>query len=442
MTKKHVAGLLYYGGTTMLINQKQLIRDIDEYSKRISVINSKATKLFRNAITDTISNTVRVRKDRIFVATGDIPAMWLRDSTFQVLPYLELIDSIPDIKKLLHGVLNQQLDYINLDPYANAFNETASGAHYNDDHTEIEVSDLVWERKFEIDSLCAPLFLAANLYIKAKYKEHLTPYFWKTVNLVMDTFISEQHHENSSYVFNRDIGPESDTLSNGGRGAKVKYTGMVWSGFRPSDDACQYGFFVPGNMFIIRIINLLSSIIAELDIKQDDLLHKMRKLRANIEDGINNFAVLKDENGKDIFAYEVDGIGNVNLMDDANVPSLLSIPFIGYTDFTNRIYQNTREFILSSRNPYYYEGKVLKGIGSPHTPKNYVWPIALAMEGITSDQPKVMKEKIKIISSTDAGTYQCHEGINVDNPNQYTREWFSWANMTYCQLVLTYLKKI
>lgn len=442
MTKKHVAGLLYYGGTTMLINQKQLIRDIDEYSKRISVINSKATKLFRNAITDTISNTVRVRNDRIFVATGDIPAMWLRDSTFQVLPYLELIDSIPDIKKLLHGVLNQQLDYINLDPYANAFNETASGAHYNDDHTEIEVSDLVWERKFEIDSLCAPLFLAANLYIKAKYKEHLTSYFWKTVNLVMDTFISEQHHENSSYVFNRDIGPESDTLSNGGRGAKVKYTGMVWSGFRPSDDACQYGFFVPGNMFIIRIINLLSSIIAELDIKQDDLLHKMRKLRANIEDGINNFAVLKDENGKDIFAYEVDGIGNVNLMDDANVPSLLSIPFIGYTDFTNRIYQNTREFILSSRNPYYYEGEVLKGIGSPHTPRNYVWPIALAMEGITSDQPEVMKEKIKIISSTDAGTYQCHEGINVDNPNQYTREWFSWANMTYCQLVLAYLKKI
>lgn len=425
----------------MLINQQQLIDDIEKYAQQIFVVDAKSTKLFRNAITDTIKNTVRVKNDRVFVATGDIPAMWLRDSTFQILPYLELSESVSDVSKLVHGVINQQLDYINLDPYANAFNETASGAHYNDDRTDVSVSDRVWERKFEIDSLCAPLFLAAKLYLKTKYREHLTPYFWQTVSLVMDVFITEQHHKKSSYRFNRDIGPKSDTLSNDGFGSKIDYTGMVWSGFRPSDDACQFGYFIPGNMFIIKVIDLLSAVISQSNVKQNDLLSKMSRLRRDIQSGIDNFAIIKNKTGEEIYAYEVDGLGNVNLMDDANVPSLLSIPFIGYTDFNDLIYRNTRDFILSDRNPYYYKGRILKGIGSPHTPKNYVWPIALAMEGITSGDSEEMIEKIRKISSTDAGTYQCHEGINIDDPNQYTREWFSWANMTYCQLVLAYLQK-
>lgn len=424
-----------------MFNQAQLIAEIQQAADQVQLHSNKATELFKNALIDTVTHTVTPQNTTdIFVATGDIPAMWLRDSTFQVLPYLQLIQTVPQVKTLIQGVLNQQLAYVRHDPYANAFNQTASGAHYTTDSSNIPISDLVWERKFEIDSLCAPLHLAAQLYQTSGTTEHLTPEFWQTVALIMATFIREQHHETSDYVFNRPDCPPSDTLSHEGHGAPIGYTGMVWSGFRPSDDACQYGYLVPGNMYIVVVITELLALIGAENIDQPELVGAMTTLKEQIETGIADFAVVRPTPTADpIWAYEVDGLGHVNLMDDANVPSLLSAPFLGYCSIDEPLYQQTRGFILSPANPYFYAGQFLARIGSPHTPPHHVWPIALAMVGLTTTNLAAVTAQIDLIAATDNGTLQCHEGVHVDNPAQYTREWFSWANMTYCQLVFHYL---
>ncbi|WP_416347267.1 glycoside hydrolase family 125 protein [Enterococcus thailandicus] len=424
-----------------VINQTDLINEIQQYAMTINLKDAKATKLFQHALVDTITNTVSVRENgEIFVATGDIPAMWLRDSTFQVLPYLEIVHEVPTIKQLIHGVLKQQLTYIKHDPYSNAFNKEVGGGHYSNDMSNIPISPLVWERKFEIDSLCAPFFLAFHLYKKTGYEAHLTPDFWAVAELAMDTFITEQHHESSDYLFQRTNCPPSDTLAREGRGTPINYTGMVWSGFRPSDDSCTYGYFVPGNLFILVILDQLLELLAVKPKEDQEVLRqKIQKLQKDISKGVQQFAILNDENGESYYAYEVDGLGNHLFMDDANVPSLLSLPFLGYMKEDNPLYQTTRQKILSKENPYYYSGTYLAGIGSPHTPPNYVWPISLAMEGLTSTNRNFVEEKIDQIAKNDAGTLQCHEGVDVDNPENYTREWFSWANMTYCGLVFHYL---
>src|SRR5699024_541225 len=278
-----------------------------------------------------------------------------------------------------------------------------------------------------------------QLYNETDYKAHFTDNFWKTVELIIDTFINEQNHEQSDYFLKRFDCPPQDTLSNNGRGASVGYTGMVWSGFRPSDDACEYGYFILRNFFIVSVLKQLIPLITEG--KYSFLKENCSSLIFDIEEGINKYGILTvDETGEKIYAYEVDGLGNQLFMDDANVPSLLSLPFLDYCSPTDPLYQSTRKYILSNYNKYYYSGKYLAGIGSPHTPPDHVWPISVAMEGLTTNDVNIIEKKIHDISTTDAGTFQCHEGVHVDDPNQYTREWFSWSNMTYCQLVFHYLK--
>lgn len=421
-----------------MIQQEKLITDIRRYAEMIVLPDRKATELFRHALVDTITNTVSVRDNgEIFVATGDIPAMWLRDSTFQVYPYLSIAQEVPAVKELIHGVIRQQLSYIKLDPYANAFNQESNGGHYSNDTSNISISPLVWERKFEIDSLCAPFFLAYHLAKQTGYTQHLTAEFWAVAERAIDIFIQEQHHETSEYFFERTDCPPSDTLPRQGRGTEIGYTGMVWSGFRPSDDACQYGYFIPGNMFILVIINQLLELL-RTEKSNSAFQEKLMKLRTDISKGIEEYGILTDQKGQKYYAYEVDGLGNQLFMDDANIPSLLSLPFLGYCSETDPIYLNTRKKALSNENPYYYTGTYLEGIGSPHTPPNYVWPIALAMEGLTTSNLEIVKNKLAKIAETEGGTLQCHEGIDVNNPKNYTREWFSWANMTYCCLVFHY----
>ncbi|HFX3844230.1 glycoside hydrolase family 125 protein [Enterococcus faecium] len=423
-----------------MFDQEQLMIAIKEYVENINLFDKKATNLFRHAIVDTISNTVTVKENgEIFVATGDIPAMWLRDSTFQVLPYLELVDDIPSIKQLIHGVIKQQLSFLLHDPYANAFNIEENDRHYSNDRSNIPISSLVWERKFEIDSLCAPFFLAYRLY-QTGYQKHINKDFWKSAELVIDTFITEQRHEQSEYRFQRSDCPSSDTLQNNGKGTPIYYTGMVWSGFRPSDDACHYGYFIPGNCFILVILDQLLALL--IDNKQEKLKEKIIQLKSEIFEGINRYGLITDQSGSLYYAYEVDGLGNQLFMDDANVPSLLSLPFLGYCKDNDPIYLNTRKKCLSEQNPYYYSGSYLTGVGSPHTPPQYVWPISIAMEGLTTADIAMIKEKIIKIANTDDQTNQCHEGIDVNDPKNYTREWFSWSNMTYCQLVFHYMKLV
>lgn len=394
---------------------------------------------FNQSFSNTLETTVRRYDDgSTFLLTGDIPAMWLRDSTAQLRPYLVLAKEDEDILKMIAGLVQKQFFFINLDPYANAFNEAANGAGHQTDHTNFnENRDWIWERKYEIDSLCYPVQLAYLLYRNTGWTAHFDENFVSGTQKILEVFKTELNHGQSPYRFTRDTERKEDTLTREGRGAEVTYTGMTWSGFRPSDDACEYGYLVPSNMFAVVILGYIKSIFSEI-IENAEIAREADELQRTIQQGLDEFARVKNEAGQEIWAYDVDGLGHQAIMDDSNVPNLIAAPYLGYCDSEDELYLNTRKTMLSKENPYYYEGKFARGIGSSHTPENYVWPIALAMEGMTTKN-KLEKERIlNHLVATDAGTHLMHEGFDVDNPDHYTREWFSWANMMFCELVMDY----
>lgn len=399
--------------------------------------NPRWSEVFSNCFDNTLETTVKLTEaEDIFVITGDIPAMWLRDSSAQIKPYLVIANQDPKIKEMIQGLLERQIKCILIDPYANAFNETENGACYHQDITEM--NGWIWERKYEVDSLCYPIELAYLLWKKTGETNHFTKEFKQAAETIIKLFKTEQRHENSTYRFERFGERPEDTLSNDGLGEPCGYTGMTWSGFRPSDDSCTFNYLVPANMFAVVILGYLAEIFEEI-YHEKTAVEEANQLKEEINRGIEEWGIVEHE-GKKVYAYEVDGLGNYVLMDDANVPSLLAAPYLGYCEIDDAIYQQTRAVLLSEKNPYYYEGNYLKGIGSEHTPKEYVWPIALAIQGLTTNKKAEKIELLNKLVETEAGTNYMHEGINVNNPNEYTREWFSWANMMFCELLLDCLE--
>lgn len=396
----------------------------------------KLFEMFQNCYTNTLDTTVKRMEDgTTYVITGDIPAMWLRDSVAQLRPYLIAGREEKEIADLLVGLVKRQFFCINIDPYANAFNETANGNCWERDETEM--NDWIWERKYEIDSLCYPLQFAYLVWKNTGRTDQFDESFQKGAKKILSVFRTEQNHEEvSQYHFVRRNSYYTDTLSRDGKGALVKSgIGMTWSGFRPSDDACTYGYLIPSNMFAVVVLGYLAEIAQEL-LGDDEMKTEAALLREEIRAGIERWGITKTEGFGEVYAYETDGYGQYNLMDDANVPSLLSMDYIGYEPQRQEIAQNTRRLILSEANPYYYEGKAASGIGSPHTPAKYIWHIALAMEGLTA---KTKEEKLAVLhrlSETDGGKGLMHEGFHADDAGQYTREWFSWANAMFSELVL------
>lgn len=416
---------------------------VEEFMKHITHLCGEQHKrwavIFNNCFSNTFETTLKVKEDgTTFLFTGDIPAMWLRDSTAQMRPYLVLANKDKVIHNLIAGLVKRQMMYINFDPYANAFNESENFNCYDEDKTDFnEYKGWVWERKYEIDSLCYPIQLSYLLYKNTGDTSHFDNNFVEAIKKILVVLKTEQNHEVSPYKFTRNTNRKEDTLVRDGRGAKLSYTGMTWSGFRPSDDACEYGYLVPSNMFAVVILDYIKEIFTDI-IPNVDIAKIANNIRVKIQEGLENFSKIKNKNGENIWAYDVDGLGNKILMDDSNVPNLISAPYLGYCSPTDETYIKTRSTLLSEENPYYYEGKFAKGIGSSHTPKNYVWPIALAIEGLTT-QSKSEKERIlNSLVSTDAGTNLMHEGFDVNDPNNYTREWFSWSNMMFCELVMDY----
>lgn len=371
-----------------------------------------------------------------FVLTGDIPAMWLRDSAAQLRPYLVLCADDPALQDTLIGVLHRQLQYIAVDPYANAFNRDANGAGHTTDETEM--SPWVWERKYEIDSLCYPIELAYRLWRITGRDDVIDDRFRVAAKAILDLWTVELDHEaRSSYRFQRHGEPPSETLDRDGRGQLTRPTGMSWSAFRPSDDATEHGFNVPGNMFASVVLGYLQVIAAEV-LGDDPLAARAKELKAGIDDGIARHGTVDHPRLGRVYAYEVDGTGQRLLMDDANMPSLLSIPMTGFAAADDPTYLATRELLLSEENPYYYRGSHASGIGSPHTPPDYVWPIALAVQGLTSTSKAEKRALLELLRDTTGGTGQMHEGFHCDDPTAFTREWFSWANAMFCELALDY----
>ncbi|MDE6893713.1 MAG: glycoside hydrolase family 125 protein, partial [Lachnospiraceae bacterium] len=234
---------------------------------------------------------------------------------------------------------------------------------------------------------------------------------------------------NSNYRFERDSELPTETLCNEGKGSPVGFTGMTWSGFRPSDDACTYHYLIPSNMLAAVVLKGVQNLPLEKEIVEE-----AKALAEQIEEGIYKWGVVQHPEFGEIFAYEVDGLGNYLLMDDANLPSLLGAPWFGFCKKNSPVYQNTRRFLLSKSNPFYYSGKLAKGIGSPHTPKGYVWHIALAVQGLTADSMEEKKEVLNTLLSTTAGTFHMHEGFHPDRPEEFTRPWFAWADSMFCLL--------
>lgn len=384
-------------------------------------------------LVDMLTRTVTHLPDgTAFVITGDIPAMWLRDSTAQLAPFLHVAHEDSGLADLIAAVSRRQLAYILLDPYANAFNESANGAGHKDVFPH---SPWVWERKYEIDSLAYSIQLAYDLWATTGRTDHLQS-FVEAANVVIRTWRTEQDHErNSTYRFQREDCPASDTLTRDGLGSITGHTGMTWAGFRPSDDACVYGYNIPGNAFAAVALRYVAELAAKV-FDDRTLAKDADGLREEIEQGIERFGLVDAGGESPVYAYEVDGLGKSLLADDANVPSLLSLPMLGWCSPTDPIYQATRALILSTANPYFYSGTAASGIGSPHTPKDQVWPIALAVQGLTSDDPAEKRELLALLLATDGGTGLMHESFHVDDPTKFTRPWFSWANAMFCELAL------
>ncbi|WP_243446345.1 glycoside hydrolase family 125 protein [Romboutsia weinsteinii] len=397
----------------------------------------KLGDMFEKCFLNTINTTIKRMDDGTsYVLTGDIPAMWLRDSVCQVRPYLVLAKEDKDIADMIEGLVERQFRYIQVDPYANAFNEEANNMGHQSDLTEMKPE--IWERKYEIDSLCFPIQLSYLLWKNTGRTSQFNESFKKAVDMIIDLWKVEQNHEeNSPYSFERLDCRQLDTLARSGKGPIHKETGMTWCAFRPSDDACQYSYLVPSNMFAVVVLNYVVEIAKDI-LNDEELANRAKELAEEINRGIENHAVYNHPRCGDIYAFEVDGLGNYNLMDDANLPSLLSIPYLGYADLEDEKYVNTRNFILSTENPYFHIGKYASGVGSPHTPENYIWHISLAMQGLTTNDIEKKRELLEIMKNTDAGTYLMHEGFHPDDPSMFTRDWFSWANMMFCELVLDY----
>lgn len=422
--------------------KNEALKDLNKFlEKNISNIDKRFFANLKTTMEDTLTKTVHYDDELSIthIITGDIPAMWNRDSAAQVRPFLLFSKESVAMQKIIKGIINNYKKQIKLDPYANAFTFGDGSKGHIDDLTDMKVG--VWERKFEIDSLCYPIQLA---YLYWKNSDDCSIFdneFYEMCETVLKTFSIEQDHSKSKYSFQRISdwllfeNPEKiiyETLPNHGRGNYVKPCGLIWSGFRPSDDACQLHFLIPSNQFAIVILKYMEEIYKTFYGKDTSFI---KKLYTEIEQAITQLAIIDYEDTK-IFAYEVDGRGNYNLMDDANVPSLLSLPYLAYCENNEKIYQDTRKFILSEVNPFYYKGTVCEGIGSPHTPENFMWHIANGIRGITANDNDEIEKCKQIYISSECGCGMYHEGVNVNNKMDYTRPWFSWSNSVFAEFIL------
>jgi hypothetical protein len=360
--------------------------------------------------------------------------MWLRDSSAQVFPYLPLVKNDPELKSLIKGVLNRQAACILIDPYANAFNAGPTGSEWDSDRTTMKPE--LHERKWEVDSLCYPIRLAYNYWKTSGDASFFDENWRKAGKLIVETFKTQQRKTGRGpYHFQRQTEVASDTAPNGGYGNPVKPVGLICSIFRPSDDATIFPFLIPSNYFAqvsLRQLAEMHRIIA----KDEIAANSCESLAAEVHAALQKYATAQHPVYGKVLAYEIDGFGNKLFMDDANVPSLLALPYLGALSLHDPLYQNTRRMVLSSDNPYFFKGKAAEGTGGPHVGLNYIWPMSIIIRALTSDDEKEIMKCITWLKNTHAGTGFMHESFNKDNPTDFTRKWFAWANTLFGELII------
>jgi meiotically up-regulated gene 157 (Mug157) protein len=394
--------------------------------------------LFENCFPNTLDTTVffKMINDRpdTFVITGDIHAMWLRDSSAQVWPYLPLMKEDKKLQQLIAGVINRQTKCILIDPYANAFNDGPTGSEWDKDITTMKPE--LHERKWELDSLCYPIRLAYHYW---KDTGDIFPFNsdWKeAMLLVVKTFKQQQRKENKGpYTFGRVTSWSTDTVPGNGYGNPIKPVGLIVSIFRPSDDATIFPFLIPSNFFAVTSLRQLAIMSSKI-LKDETFAAECNSLANEVEESLKKYATTHHLQFGEMYAYEADGFGNQLFMDDSNVPSLLSLPYLDAVTNNNTIYKNTRKFILSGSNPYFFKGEYAEGSGSPHTLDDMIWPMSIILRAITSTRDTEIKYCLKILKSTNAQTGFMHESFNKDNPEKFTRKWFAWANTLFGEMIL------
>lgn len=406
-----------------------LRKRVREYA---SSLGERAGETFYKCFFNTIDTTCHYLEDgSVFVVTGDIPAMWLRDSAAQVMQYLHFSDD-EDVRGLIKGVIKKQVDFIITDTYANAFMKDAyQVSSWDGKYLTDRWGKLIWERKFELDSLCYPMFLACKYYEKTQDDSIFTAEFlWAFEQIKTTVEIERKHSERSTYFCrywckSEVVGKDQDPASE---------KGLVWSGYRPSDDKCKYHYHIPDNIFLVSVLYKLTSIFKKIG--QNQYAEYCEEMVSELKPLIEQYGVVEDKELGKVYVSETDCMGNYHIDDDANIPSLLSLPYLEYPFLDKEIYANTRKLILSKRNKYYYEGACLKGIGSPHTPENRVWHLAVAMQGLTSEDEEEIEGCYQMLIDTTDGEGYMHEGVDCDDPSHYSRPWFAWANSMFANFVL------
>lgn len=395
--------------------------------------------LFENCFPNTLDTTVDFEmkngKPDTYVITGDIDAMWLRDSSAQVWPYLPFMKEDKNLQQLIAGVIKRQTQCILLDPYANAFyKDLKKISEWKDDLTQMKPG--VHERKWEIDSLCYPIRLAYG-YWQHTGDASVFDNDWKeAMRLVVKTFKEQQRLDgNGPYTFQRKTSWATDGVPMGGYGYPTKKVGLIHSMFRPSDDATIFSFLIPSNIFAVKALEDLANIY-DKGLKDFSASMQIASFAMSLAGVINNYGVYQHPEFGKMYAYETNGFGSYNLMDDANIPSILSLKYLVGDANDKSIYENTRKFVLSSENPFFFKGKAAEGIGGPHVGMDYIWPMSIIMRALTSDNDAEIKQCIQWLKTTHAGRGFMHESFHKDDPSKFTRKWFAWANTLFGELLL------
>lgn len=415
-------------------------------SVKATIADPKLAWMFGNCYPNTLDTTVELGmldgKPDTFVITGDIDAMWLRDSSAQVQPYLPLAKGDAALRRLYRGLIRRQARCIRIDPYANAFMPDPHAPPLSwarQDETDMKPG--VGERKWEVDSLCWPIRLAHGYWRATGDTEPFDDDWRAAMHRVLATFREQQRlHGRGSYHFQRTSDRPTETLALDGYGAPTRPNGMIHAMFRPSDDACTYPLLVPANLFAVTALRQLADMSQAIH-HDAAFAGDCRALAAEVEQATYRDGRMRDADGTEHWAYEIDGYGNRLFMDDANAPSLLSLPYLGCCAADDPLYRRTRARVWSADNPYFFKGTAAEGIGGPHEGLRMIWPMSIVMLALTSDDPAQIRQCLRWLRDTDAGSGFMHESFDQDNPAHYTRGWFAWANSLFGELIIQTAKR-
>lgn len=406
---------------------------------RAKISDAELAWMFENCYPNTLDTTVDFEETAgqpdSFIITGDIDAMWLRDSTAQVWPYVRYLNEDDQLRRLVAGLVHRQAQCILLDPYANAFykNKQRPSEWQSDRPAPIPG---VHERKWEIDSLCYPVRLT-NRYLQQTDDASILDDGWqRAMKLVVKTFRDEQRKDGTTpYRFVRRTTAMLDSPPFNGTGRPVNPVGLIASAFRPSDDSTLFPFLIPSNLFAVQSLRQLATIFNDR-LANQKFAGECVVLAGEVQAAIESYAIMPHLDFGDIYAYEVDGFGNAAFWDDANVPSLMSLAYLGIHQPSESLYVRTRDFLLSEHNPYFLRGSVASGQASPHTGKERIWPMGIILRAMTSTSDSEIAECLQMLKRTHAGTGFMHEAFNKDDPTDYTRDWFAWANTLFGELIV------